>query len=427
MRILFTNNTLDARNGTELYTREVALALLARGHRPMAFTLEPGEIAEELMAAGIPVVDDLRRLPEDPDLIHGQHAIETTLAALTFRTVPVLSFCHGPEAWQEAPCRLPNVAGWVAVDEACRQRLLTDEKIPEDRVSLLLNFVDLECFQPRPPLPDKPVRALVFSNYLTLGHPVMEAITEACAARGISVEGCGSGFGKPCRAPWEILPGYDLVFAKARCALEAMACGCAVVQAEYFGAGRLVSPENFDAIRPLNFGFKSMTFEPTAAWLGQEIDRYDAAAAAVVSARVRAEASLSATVDRLEELHAKTAAFRPDDFDPAVVAADFLRFHCFLSKQPMNALRKTKGVPLRLPVPPLPGPLRGLWETLVSAHPVGPDPRMAQLESKAAGLAQKLAAMKEKNAVLRGKIETLRADREAARRARGWRKWLGLS
>lgn len=36
MRILLTNNTLGLRAGSELYVRDVALALLSRGHEPIA-------------------------------------------------------------------------------------------------------------------------------------------------------------------------------------------------------------------------------------------------------------------------------------------------------------------------------------------------------------------------------------------------------
>src|SRR5690606_24085989 len=108
MRILFTNNTLAHRAGTELYVRDAARELQARGHEVAAFSLELGEVALELTAAGIPVTDDLRALPWPPEVIHGHHQIETTLAALTFPRVPVVSFCHGPRAWQESPCRQPS-------------------------------------------------------------------------------------------------------------------------------------------------------------------------------------------------------------------------------------------------------------------------------------------------------------------------------
>ena len=53
------------------------------------------------------------------------------------------------------------------------------------------------------------------------------------------------GLRYPTSRPEELLPKYDLVFAKARCALEAMATGCAVVLCDFAGLGSMVNPERF--------------------------------------------------------------------------------------------------------------------------------------------------------------------------------------
>ncbi|MFM7181299.1 MAG: glycosyltransferase [Verrucomicrobiales bacterium] len=416
MRILFTNNTLAARGGTECYILDVAPALRALGHDVAAFTLEPGGVADELRAAGIPVVDDPRLLPWTPDVIHGHHAIETTLVAMTARSSPVLSFCHGPEAWQEAPCRLPNVARWVAVDEACRERLIHEEGIPADRVALVLNFVDMRRFPARDPLPARPQRALVFSNYLSPGHPVMRAIAESCAERGIAVEGCGAGFGNPTTEPEKLLGSYDIVFAKARCALEAMAAGCAIIQADHFGVGRLVTSANFDEIRPWNFGYRSMRREASAAILGAELDAYDAADAGAVSLRVRSEASLDAALLQLEALYHEASTFVPPAYDPALEAADMLRFQLFLSKQPLEALRKTADLPLRLPRPGARGSQRELWNALRHGHETRDEKRVIRLE-------EKLETANEKIQDLQTRLKEARAAKPL--KQGGWRRWFG--
>lgn len=419
-RILLTNNALDARAGTELYVRDVALALKNRRHQPMVFSLEPGEVAAELEKVGIPVVDDLRRVPSVPEVIHGHHLIETTLAAMTFRHVPVVSFCHGPEAWQESPCRLPNVAKWVAVDEACRLRL-EQEGIVAERIQVIMNFVDTARFQPRGLLPVVPNRALVLSNYLSASHPATQAIVAACKARGITLEFCGAGFGNACAAPEALLPTFDLVFAKARCALEALACGCAVVQVDHFGAGQMVTLANFNELRPLNFGYQSMTSEATAEHIGAEIDKYDADAALAVSNRLRREASLGTTIGQLEDVYQQVVGFRPPEFDPIVAAADFMRFQLFLSKLPMDAMKKTKGHPLRLPVPPLNLPLKELWAGIRAGHASNAELRVQKLEAR-------LAAQTEKMSTLQAKLAQLKQSHdEQAGHRRGWRKWLGLS
>lgn len=42
MRVLITNNTLAGRAGSELYVRDLALALLRRGHTPLAYSTNLG-------------------------------------------------------------------------------------------------------------------------------------------------------------------------------------------------------------------------------------------------------------------------------------------------------------------------------------------------------------------------------------------------
>ena len=90
MRILITNNRLAERAGTELYTRDIAAALVARGHEPIVYSQVLGEVAEELRAAAVPVVDDLERISEPPDIVHGHHHLETMTALQWFPGVPAV-------------------------------------------------------------------------------------------------------------------------------------------------------------------------------------------------------------------------------------------------------------------------------------------------------------------------------------------------
>src|SRR5205809_190550 len=144
LSVLFTNNRLSERGGSETYVRDVALALLRRGHHPVAFSLVLGPVADDLRRATIPVIDDLRRLSAPPDVIHGHHHLETLMAALRFPDVPIVHFCHGWIPWEETPLHHPSIQRYVAVDEVCLDRLVREEGIPVDRTELLLNFVDLE-------------------------------------------------------------------------------------------------------------------------------------------------------------------------------------------------------------------------------------------------------------------------------------------
>lgn len=302
MRILLTNRSLDQRAGSELYLYELATRLLARGHSPIAFSPRLGQVAAALRQATVPVVDDLAAIGEPPDLIHGQHHLAAMTAMLHFPGVPALFVCHGWLPWEESPPRFPRIRCYVAVDFTTRERLVSEAGIPPERVEVVLNFVDLERFQPRPPLPAQPQRALVLSNQAS-ERTFLPAVREACARSGIALDVAGVASGNSLERPEERLPAYDLVFAKGRSALEGMAVGAAVVLCDQAGAGPLVTSADFDALRRLNFGIRALQRPVTPDVLAEQIGRYDPADAAEVSRRIRATAGIEAAVDRMLALY----------------------------------------------------------------------------------------------------------------------------
>lgn len=307
MRILLTNRSLDNRAGSELYLFELATRLLARGHAPVAFSPRLGRVSAALRAATIPVVDDLNAISEPPDLIHGQHHIAAMTALLHFPGVPALYVCHGWQPWEETPPRFPRILRYVAVDYTTRERLVSEEGIPPERVEVVLNFVDLDRFRPRPPLPAKPRRALVLSNQAS-ESTFLPVVREACERFGIALDVAGVASGGPVDRPEELLPGYDLIFAKGRAAMEGMAVGTAVVLCDQVGAGPLVTSAELDRLRPLNFGIRTLRDPLTAGVLASQIERYDPADAAEVSRRIRATAGIEEAVDRMTALYEEVLA-----------------------------------------------------------------------------------------------------------------------
>lgn len=302
LRILITNNTLEERAGTELYVRDVALALIERGHTPIAYSTRLGTVARELRKATVPVIDDLDLLTTPPDIIHGHHHLDTMTALLRFPSVPAIYLCHGWLPWEESPPRFPRILRYVAVDHLCRERLIYENGIPEERVQVLLNFVDLNRFKPRGPLPPRPHRALIFSNGARNDNYVM-AVREACADAGIELDVIGLNSGNICPCPEEVLVRYDLVFAKARAAIEALAVGTAVVLCDVAGLGQMVTTADLNRLRLLNFGVRTLRHPITHEAVAREIARYNPADAAAVSAHIRAEAGRDRVVDQLIELY----------------------------------------------------------------------------------------------------------------------------
>ena len=329
LRILITNHFLRGRTGSELYVCELATNLLRRGHRPIVYSPQLGHTARELRAATVPVVDNLDAIGSAPDLIHGQHHVETMSALLRFSNTPAVFFCHGWLPWEETPPKHPRILRYVAVDDTCLDRLVSESGIPEERVSVILNSVDLEQFLPRKPLPVKPVRALVFSNGAKESTH-LGAVREACRRSGLTLDVIGADAGNVAARPQDVLGQYDIVFAKARCALEAMAIGSAVILCDIKGAGPMVTLSEFDRLRRLNFGIRTLRENVDADVLEKQIARYDASDAATVSLRIRETAGRGGAVDQIVALYQEvisefeTSAGRDHDAE-ARAEASYLR------------------------------------------------------------------------------------------------------
>lgn len=318
LRILLTNRVIAHRTGTELFVRDVATALLARGQLPLVYSPRLGPVAEDIRRETIPVVDDLAKVAEPPHIIHGHHGLETLTALLAFPGVPAVSVCHSWIGWPDEPVPFPRIRRYLAVDDTCRHRLVAEHGIAPDRVEVLLNAVDLQRFRPRAPLPESPRRALIFSNSSGEQGRHVKAIREACERASITLDVAGFKAGHALERPEQALGAYDIVFAKARAALEAAAIGTAVVLCDVAGAGPMVTTANFAALRRVNFGMRALREAPTVETISREIARYDAADAAAVSHQVRALAGLETQIDQLLAIYADVLA----EFAGTTVDAD---------------------------------------------------------------------------------------------------------
>lgn len=348
LRVLITNFKLAGRTGTELYVRDVALRLLERGHTPIVYSPSLGELARELRRASVPVVDDLGAISTPPDVIHGQQRHETMVAMLHFPGVPAVYFCHDWYSPADSPPRFPRVLRYVAVDLACRDKLTLHHAVPEARIRVLPSFVDLTHFKPRAPLPPRPGRALLFCNHAE-DDKWGGAVREACRRAGVALDLRGEASGATASRPGELLADYDLVFAKGRAALEALAVGAAVII--YYGprVGPLVTSAEVDGLLRVNFGIRVMgprlTPEEVTRAVSREVARYDPADAAAASRRVRETADLDLALDEIVTTYEEAIAEQRDsggiDFNAeGRAAAAYLRqIHAEWSGDPMWRVR----------------------------------------------------------------------------------------
>jgi len=322
LRVLLTCRDLALRGGSQLYTRDVAAALRELGHTPVVFSPRLGRVADDLRSRGVAVVDSLDRLGQPPSVIHGQHHLEAMAAMLRFPGIPAIYVCHGWLPWQEAPPRFPSIGRYVAVDALRRDRLVFEHGIPESEVEILPNFVDVSRFRPRPALPARPSRALLFSNQATPDGALARAVGKACADEGIPLDVAGDAWGNSLARPEDALPRYDLVFARGRSAMEAMVTGCAVVLCDAEGCGPLFYLLYFSALRAMNFGLSALSEPASSEALRSRIARFEPEGAAQVSLRVRAECDCRPVVQRLVEIYRLAGAGLPRD--PDATPAEFL-------------------------------------------------------------------------------------------------------
>jgi hypothetical protein len=299
-RVLIATHSVTSCSGADLYTRDLALALLRRGWQPVVCAAILGAVAEELRQATIPVTSDITSIAAVPDVIHGHHHIETLTALARFPGVPALFVCHDGLTWHSTPPRTPRIGAYVAVDRNCRDRLMLQHGIAEVRI--VPNAVDMERFRRRDALPARPRRALIFSNAAS-EKSFAATIASACSQREISLDIIGKAAANENDHPEEILGNYDLVFGKARCALEAAATGAAVIVCDERGLAGLITTRDLDAMRQLNFGVRLLQRPITEETIGAEIDRYDAADAAKVTDAVRATAGVDLLAEQFIEIY----------------------------------------------------------------------------------------------------------------------------
>jgi len=312
LKVLITNRVLVRGSGTEIVVRDLALELKKLGHKPAIYAPVLGPLAGQVRTLGVPVFSDIRQIEPVPDIIHGHHHAQTLAALLRFSDTPAIFVCHDATAWHDEPLIFPRVLRYVAVDYRCRKRLEQNTWIPPESISVILNAVDLSRFRPRSPLPTKPVRAAIFSNYASKWTHAT-AVTQACQAMGIELDVIGKGSNAATSNPEQLLPRYDLVFAKARCALEAMAIGSAVVLCDFAGLGPMVSADKFAELRKLNFGAGTLLRPLDPQLIATEIQKYDAHDAQLVSEQVRQAASLSDAMTEWTELYREVLDRRVPD------------------------------------------------------------------------------------------------------------------
>ncbi len=284
-----------------MYVYELALALQKLGHKPYVYTPILGKLGRELEALTIPVFSCLENLRFEPDIIHGHHHLPTMTALTRFPNIPAVFFCHGWTPQEESPPLFPRIMRYVAVSQTCYDRLIVNG-VPEKRIQVLLNFVDMVRFKQRSNLSLKPQKALIFSNSAS-EESWIPIVRQACEKMHIQLDVVGAKVQKAVSAPELVLRDYDIVFAVGKAALEALSVGVSLILCDYGRIGPLVCMDNVDMMRHLNFGLRVLDRPLSVEEVCREIAAYDAENALRVSSYIRESACLNQAVSQLVALY----------------------------------------------------------------------------------------------------------------------------
>lgn len=307
-KVLFSNISLLSRSGSETFLWDLVRGLQGRGWECGIYTPRTGAIADEFRRLNVPVWRNLDEITMEPDVLHCQHTLESLALKERFPNTPALFMVHGSCSWHDTTPGGERWSALVAVDDPCRERIMRETGLSEDQIHVVFNSVDTSRFQPRDPLPESPLKAAIFTSY-AVNDDHVKTTRELCARLGIALDELGPAAGRPVTEPELWLPRYDLVFGKARCALEAMATGAAVILIGAEGVGEMVTPENFSGFRRRNFGHSLLRPGMDPCFLEEQVKRYSSAGARQVQEMVRSTCSLDGMVEAFVELYSQLPAF----------------------------------------------------------------------------------------------------------------------
>ncbi len=299
MKILMTNHRLQQRGGSELFVLEIATGFRRLGHEVCVFTTVPGPLSERLATTGIPVVGDPAECPFTPDILHGQHHLETMAALSLWPGVPATYMVHGATPWEEQAPVHPRIRRYLATTKRLAWYIARDCGVEESSVLVVRNFFDPARFTRVRPPDRRTGRALVFHNTMAPDGPAVRNLERACAACGLTLERIGAAFGRMIDNPEEALPEFDVVFAGGRSAIEAMACGCAVIPVTAAQSTDRIHPGNYQELADRNFTAETNTPPLAADEVAGQLRAIDAAETRQVTQWIREEATLPVAVGRL--------------------------------------------------------------------------------------------------------------------------------
>jgi hypothetical protein len=269
MRIVVGTRSLVAPGGTETSAITVARELERLGHDVTLTAEELGPLAEEAKRSGLRVAT-LAELPPRCDAIVAHDATMTAVLAERQPDARVVFVAHSDFFDPQLPVQVPGVVDAVV---ACSDRLAARIRALALDVPIvrLREPIATDRFASAAPLPPRPRRVLILSNYLHGDR--RRALIDAWSRAHVEFVEIG-GTSATTLDPRPAMEDADVVVAKARAALEAMSVGRAVYLYDQFGGDGWITPDSYPAMEADNFAGQAAPAPRTAADLEADLARY---------------------------------------------------------------------------------------------------------------------------------------------------------
>ena len=302
MKILITNHHLQAYCGTEIFTYTIARALKNRNHDLYVYSPYLGGISKEIIALGIPVVNDLRSLDKDFDVAHVHHNILAYEVRNRFPELPIIFFSHGVKPYLEQPPPTEiGIVKYMAVSEEVKDSLI-NLGVFESKIGTFRNPVNENTFFPKKPINVTPKKALVISNYID--NITEKIIRNACSKLSIDLRFVGARFEiMPNDKIPEVINEVDIVITLGRGAIESMFCGRIPIIIDRWVGDGMVTPKNFSDLIQSNFSGRYHGHKYTVSELCTEIKKYQQKYSEELRQLALEEFSVTSQTDKLLKIY----------------------------------------------------------------------------------------------------------------------------
>jgi len=256
LRILIANNHLARLGGSETFTHTLAREMRERGHDVDVFTFSSGEMSKKIKC--------VEKLKKEYDLLLISH--NTCLRFLQDVKGFKILTCHGKYPDLEQPEQ--GADAYVAISEEVQKHLSNRGYGSK----IIWNGIDCVRFSPQKPINKKLQKVLSLARTEHANNIVMLA----CKSLGVDLEVLQPN-------TWNVekkMQDADLVVSLGRGAMEAMACGRAVIVFDARGYMRFESrgdgiiDGNAEELLRCNFSGRRYNIPFTPETLAKEMQKY---------------------------------------------------------------------------------------------------------------------------------------------------------